>query len=341
MFKKGVSIFTGLKDYNLEENLKYLYMAHKEGYEIVFSSCHINEASLAINDLQRIIDETSSLGMKLSLDISKPMYEKLNLPKNLYALRLDYGFSEEEMIEMSNKESFKIELNASTISKERLNSLIERGLNPNQIRMSFNYYPKLHTAHSIEFCKDVVNFCHKLNICVGAFIPSKCGKRPPLYEGLPSVEAHRKMSLDLAIEEFKAIGVDEIIFGDAYASLDEIKTLSYHQNECLQVKFIPYKNFSDFEHLEGVLKIRRDLSPDLFRISSKRVNKDITPFNTIERKKFDVTVDNNGFLRYKGEINIVMKDLEQDDRVNVVGRIDSTKIVLEEIEKGKSFTFVK
>lgn len=341
MFKKGVSIFTGLKDYSLDDNLKYLHLAHQEGYEIVFSSCHINEASIAIDELQKVIDETCRLGMKLSLDISKPMYDKLILPKNLYALRLDYGFSEEDMIQMTNTGNFKIELNASTVSKARLLKLIEKGLNPSNIRMSFNYYPKLHTAHSIDFCKEVVKFCHELNISVGAFLPSSFGKRPPMYEGLPSVEKHRKMELDLAIEEFKAIGVDEILFGDAYASIDELKTLSFHQTDHLLVKFIPYEGFDKFSYLEGTFKIRRDISPELLRISSKRTNDNILPFNTIERKKYDVTIDNDGFLRYKGEVNIVMMDLEKDERVNVVGKINTTEVVLKEIEMGKEFTFIK
>lgn len=341
MFKKGISIFTGLSDYTKENNLKYLYDAYNEGYEIVFSSCHINEATTTTEELQELINEVVKLGMKLSLDISKPMYEKLILPNDLYALRLDYGFSDEDMIELSKTKKFKIELNASCISKEKLLNLIEKGLNPEKIRMSFNYYPKPYTAHSIEFCEEIVKFCHELNIKVGAFLPSKSGKRPPLYEGLPSVESHRMIELDLAIEEFKAIEIDEILFGDAYASHEELRTLSLHQTEELLVKFEPYNEFNDFNHIDGVLKTRPDFSPYFLRVSSKRIQGELIPFNTINRNINDVTVDNDLFKRYKGEINIMLKNLPSDERVNVIGKVNTTKIVVDKIEKGHSFRFVK
>ena len=36
-----------------------------------------------------------------------------------------------------------------------------------------------------------------------------------------------------------------------------------------------------------------------------------------------------------------MTDLEKDERVNVVGKINTTEVVLKEIEIGKEFTFIK
>ena len=64
-------------------------------------------------------------------------------------------------------------------------------------------------------------------------------------------------------------------------------------------------------------------------------------FNTIDRKKYDVTVDNSKFKRYAGEINIVLKDLPSDERVNVIGKIDSTDVIIENIKRGNVFKFIK
>lgn len=340
MFKKGISVFTGLKDYSLEDNIKYLRLAKEKGYEIVFSSAHINEATTSYDDLQTLINEVDKLGMKLSIDISKPAFDKIVMPDNLYALRLDYGFSEEELIRFSNEASYKVEINASTYSKQRILSLIEKGLNPKNVRASFNYYPKLHTGHHINFVKEMTAFYQSLGITVGAFLPSHIGFRPPMYQGLPSVEAHRKMSTSLAVEEFKACNVDEILFGDAYASSEELDVLTNHQIDETIIEIDLFDNSVE-DILNKVYRIRPDLNDELLRFSMSRKNESILPNNTKERHPMDVTIDNDGFLRYKGEINIVLKPLEQDDRVNVIGHLNTTDIIIESIIRGNRFILVR
>ena len=49
--------------------------------------------------------------------------------------------------------------------------------------------------------------------------------------------------------------------------------------------------------------------------SKENISKD----NTIERKKGMVTIDNEIFKRYQGEVCVMLEDLEADERVNVVG----------------------
>ena len=340
MYKKGISVFTGLKEYSLEQNINYLRLAKDLGYEIVFSSAHINEATTSFEDLQNLIDEVNKLNMKLSLDISKPTFEKLRLPDNLYALRLDYGFSENDIIDLSNKAPYMIELNASVYKKERILSLINKGLNAKNVRVSFNYYPKLYTGHTIQFVDEMTEFFHLHGITVGAFLPSHIGFRPPMYEGLPTVESHRKMSLSLAIEELKAANIDEIMFGDAYASYEELELLLNHQKEELILEANFYQK-NCIESLTKTFSIRPDLNNLLLRLSNSRSNETIIPFNTIRRTKYDITIDNDLFLRYKGEINIILKDLEKDERVNVIGHLNTTDFIVDKIKEGKRFTFIE
>lgn len=338
MFKKGISVFTGLEDYSLENNIKYLNEAKDQGFEIVFSSAHITEASTTFDDLQALINETSRLNLKLSLDISKKVFDKIQLPTNLYALRLDFGFSEEDLINLSNTQPYMIEINASVYSKKRILELIEKGLNPKNIRASFNYYPKLYTGHTIEFVKEMTEFYHSLQMTVGAFIPSKTGFRPPMYEGLPTVESHRKMPLSIAIEELKICGIDEIIFGDAYASIDELQILSDHN--CDEI-ILDTDFYCDYQNFTNQYVIRPDYNDLLLRLSMTRNEDDILPFNTTKRNQYDLTIDNNLFKRYKGEINICLKDLEKDQRVNVIGHLNTTSLIIDEIKKGKKFIFKK
>ena len=78
-----------------------------------------------------------------------------------------------------------------------------------------DYFTKGQIAQKID---EFESICNAVGIYVGAFVPSQVGFRPPMYEGLPTVESHRKLDLHIAIEELKACGVNGIYFGDAYAT---------------------------------------------------------------------------------------------------------------------------
>lgn len=340
MIDTGISVYAGLDDYSKEENIKYLRLAKDLGCTHVFSSAHINEAKTSQEELQSIIDECNKLGLKLSLDVSKKIVDKYSSLEGLFALRLDYGFTDEEIIKLSHNAPYLVELNASTLSYEHIKSLIDNGINTSRTRFTFNFYPKLYSGHDILDVYNKTKICNDVGIYVGAFIPSHTGFRPPMYEGLPTVESHRTMVLDNAIEELKACGINGIYFGDAYASSDEIKTLNIHNTSDVLIKLTIYNDEYDYLY-DKSFRIRPDLNSNILRVSSVRSSEEILTFNTLERKKYDVTVDNSKFKRYAGEINIVLKDLPSDERVNVIGKIDSTDIIIDNIKRGNVFKFIK
>ncbi len=341
MFKKGFSIYTGLDDYPLIKNLEYLKLGAELGYEFIFSSAHINEANDAYEELQIIVNEADKYGIKLILDVSKPMMERFIMPDKLYSLRLDYGFTKEDIVKLSNESKCKIEINASTLSNKDLEELVEMGLNINNVRTSFNFYPKLYTGHDIEFVKDKIKLFKKYNMPTLVFIPSHTGFRPPMYEGLPSIEKHRHMNLDIVIEELKALGVDEIAYGDAYASIEELKLLGSHQEEYILLPFKPLDglNSDTLKLLEPIFRIRPDYNDLMLRCSGGRGKVEIAPFNTVDRHIGDVTIDNSGFLRYKGEINIIINELPNDSRVNVIGHVELTNDIITALKSGHKLKF--
>lgn len=337
----GVSVYIGLDDYPIEATIDYLKLAASYGIKYVFSSAHISEATNSFFELQTLIDVCYQLDLKLTLDISKPMYEKLCGLKRVYSYRLDYGFSDEDIVRLSNSKEHLIELNASTISEQKLQRLIDLGMNLNQTTMSFNFYPKLYTGHSINDVKEKTQKFKAMGMNIAAFIPSQVNFRPPMYEGLPTVENHRKLNQALAIEELKACDADTIYYGDAYATNDELKLLVNHHHNVLILKFNPYCALEKLDHslfLESY-KIRPDYNSLMLRLSSTRVDKTIEKVNNIERKYLDVTIDNSLFKRYAGEINIILTPLPADERVNVIGNIEATDVIIWAIKKGKKFKF--
>ncbi len=336
MYKAGASIYIGLSDYSLEDNLNYLNKLKSLNINHIFSSFHINEANNTNEELQIILNKCKELDLKLSLDVSKKSYLELNNIDDIYSLRLDYGFNDDEIIELSKKHL--IELNASTIKKDYLIKLIKLGLNENNTILSFNFYPKKYSGHDLAFVESKSQEFKELGFKVAGFIPSHKNYRPPLYEGLPTIETHRYLSLHLAIEELKLCKLDYIYFGDAIIDDEELNILKMHEVEEVLLKVNNYLKSDSYDIYNKIYNNRSDYNSYIIRISTRTSY--IEKSNNIKREIGSLTIDNYLFKRYCGEINIVLKELEADERVNVIGKIEYTPFILDKIKEGIKFKFI-
>jgi hypothetical protein len=76
-----------------------------------------------------------------------------------------------------------------------------------------------------------------------------------------------------------------------------------------------------------------------YSISSGRT---VKPENSVVRRRGTITMDNEDYLRYAGEVMIMRADHPQDPRVNVIGRIQKEYVpLLDLIKRGAKFTFSK
>ncbi|MDI9506853.1 MAG: beta-N-acetylhexosaminidase [Bacillota bacterium] len=340
--KIGASLYVGLPDYALEKNIEYLRLLKRHGIDRIFISGHMPEMKAGFEgELREIVSVANDLGMKVILDISPAAFSKITLPP-IYALRLDYGFSREEIVRLANEADYRIELNASTISEEDLRYLLNRGTRPERLRISHNFYPKPYTGLSHEEVLKKNLAFRKYGFKVAAFIPSQVNKRPPLYEGLPTVEDHRRMPLLAALSEVAGLELDEIYFGDAYVGEDELAAALAYDGKTVYVPLALYPGITDNEKamLLREHRNRLDATPYFIRSSVRSRDAAIKPRNTVARGLCEVTVDNELFGRYQGEVAIMMSDLPADRRVNVVGKAIVTDFAINEIKKGKKFKFI-
>ena len=154
----GISVFSGL-DYTIEENIEYIDKAYKRGIKYVFTSVHIPnlDRKRVTSEFKVLLEETEKRNMKLMVDISKDFYFEFDWDMySVHALRLDFGFDDEEIVELSKK--YNIQLNASTISKEWMERLVSLGLDTKRVTVCHNYYPRNDTGISLELLRERNNF---------------------------------------------------------------------------------------------------------------------------------------------------------------------------------------
>ena len=88
--------------------------------------------------------------------------------------------------------------------------------------------------------------------------------------------------------------------------------------------------------VERIHENRFDQS-EYFLRSSIRTKQNIRPFNTVERKVGNITIDNNGFALYQGEVSVVTRAMPADARVNVIGKALASKWLIDNIKPGENF----
>ncbi|WP_278044681.1 MupG family TIM beta-alpha barrel fold protein [Senegalia massiliensis] len=341
----GISIFSGMEN-SLEENLRYLREASKLGIRKVFTSLHIPEASKECEiETLKILEEINNLDMQIIADISKKYYDEIDLNKyNIYSLRLDFGFSNKEIAELTINKSYNITLNASTLTKKDIDEIITYGGDISRITACHNYYPKEHTAISEELFKERTELFKEYNIKIMAFIPSQYKKRGPIYEGLPTLEKHRYIDPLISAQHLFLLGADTVIVGDTEASVDELYKLNMIEYNIVTIPIQLMNNISREEIylLKQNHTNRTDPGECNIRSQESRIYKQetIKRKNTIHRQKYYVTIDNEDYLRYEGDLIISKQDLPQDKRVNVVADARESKLLIDNIKPGQRFKFL-
>ena len=338
----GASLYVGLDDYPHEKNLEYLKLLKAEGIEKVFISGHMPEVNDSFEkELKEVLEFAKELDLKVILDVSKAMYEKLEI-ENIYSLRLDFGFSDEDIINLVKEDKFIIELNASTLTKKRLDYLKHNGVDLRKLRVSHNFYPKPETGLAFKKVKETNEMLARYGMEVMGYIPGKTGKRGPLYFGLPTVESHRTKSLEVILQELKLLGFREVVFGDAYIELEELRKAINFDYSIHQIPLKLYDGITELElnQLKKIHRRRMDANELMIRSSTRLSTEVIKPRNTVLRKTLSVTVDNVLYKRYQGEVAIILEDLPANEFVNVVGEVEASSELLAAIKPGDKFKFI-
>ncbi len=128
--------------------------------------------------------------------------------------------------------------------------------------------------------------------------------------------------------------------------------LSKHQGDMIKrleeedILQIPVKLDTKHEELLGrIWTVREDSPRWIARLKESReyscFGKAIAPENCGARPKGSITIDNEKYLRYSGEIQVIKEDLPACEKVNVIGEVETEYLGLVELlTRGRKFEFV-
>ncbi|MGS0519359.1 DUF871 domain-containing protein [Bacillus paranthracis] len=345
----GVSIYLAKERVKKQE--EWLKVAKENGFSSIFTSLHIPEDDPnTYKELIQILGKQALENeMELMVDVSPKSLHHLSMTYEnveelvnwgITGLRMDYGITPKEIARVSHK--MKVALNASTITESFWKELITEKIRVENVEAWHNFYPRPETGLAKSFLQKQNEYLHACGIKTMAFIPGDGEKRSPLYEGLPTLEKHRNMRpLEAYLELVKDCGVDKVLIGDISGSLESVQEIASASRGIIPLR---YKSFiTDKEVLKIVERVhtnRLDPARDVIRsVESREEHKVILqPMHTITRKKGSITIDNELYGRYAGEMQVAIHDLPADEKVNVVGMVVEEDIsLLPYVGAGKMF----
>ena len=314
----------------------------------IFTSFHIQEefnesyVANAIAMCQWLKDS----GFKIIADLSPKtlkLFGHSSIPEfatemELDILRLDYGFQEHELTVARH---FPIAFNASTVDKATAQRILDTG---GQVYAMHNFYPRPETGLDADWFTAVNRDFTQMGLKILAFIPGDEVKRGPVFQGLPTLEKHRLIPPYVAYADLaENFAVDGIFLGDIrLSSLQRQLILDYAQTG---VTAIPAELSPGHQNLyDQVFTIRPDSPQRIKRLQESREysspGKSIEPSHCKQRNRGSITMDNQLYGRYSGEIQILCSDYPQDERVNVIGDVVPEYIdILDCLPNGKRIKF--
>jgi hypothetical protein len=353
MWEKGISAYIGLGS-SLTAIQSYLKLAQHYGYTRLFTSLHIPEANVktVITDFKHFITAAVQLGYGVTADISAQAFTLLGASLTdlsplkelgLTTLRLDYGFSPEQIATLTRSNDLEIELNASTATPANLHQLSQAKVDFTKIRACHNYYPRPETGLAFELFAQRSQLFRDYGIPVLAFIPSHSCPRGPIFAGLPTLEHHRLLTSELAAKELLACQlVDGVLFGDPLVPAAELAAVAALDANSIELHIIVEQDTPPAERaiLFAAHTNRLDPGEKVIRSQQARTlcSHPIIARAPRQRQLGAITIDNQNYLRYMGEMQVIQASLPPDRRVNIAAQVIPEELfLLKYIRPGGSF----
>ncbi len=310
--------------------------------DFYFTSLHIAEEfgpEFAMR-AKALLEKIRESGRKLIADISPRALEALGYDDligfiretGIDYLRFDFGFSDEQIIEVSGY--CGVALNASTCDADFISRL------KGEVLAIHNFYPRPETGLDIGYFRQKNREFRQLGVKTAAFMTGDTNLRGPLHEGLPTLEYHRHLKPYVQYEMLKR-EVDFVIAADSGLSEGQAELIEKSEKD--GILRLPCDLDEQYSFLyDQKLTCRLDSPAWLCRVMESRqyasAGQRVKAENCADRSFGSITIDNENYLRYSGEIQITKINLPADPKVNVIGRISGDYLpLLRYLERGAEF----
>ena len=392
----GISVYPDLSP--LSEIKGYMALAAQYGCSRVFSSMFSVEGSEEeiLAYFKEFIDAAHAVGLQVSLEVNPQCLERFGAgPGELSVfhdigcdiLRMDVPLTTAGLLQaLDNPYGIRLELNASMGegSEEKLFEVLEAGGDPQKLLLCHNFYPQRYTGMKWEKFKATNRRLSKTGVPIAAFISSHAEKTHGVWgavAGLPTVERHRDLPLDLQARELLATeDIDCVLIGNAYASEEELKALQevfapmippaddpmasilkamgVTPEATPTAPVLPKKLRVKLD--DGITPIERkilfgfyphmdvgDSSEWIWRSRMPRFvyQKETIPPRPCEGETFrvgDVVMVNDNYKHYAAEVQIVLKPIVNDGTRNLVGHLEPQELeLLNLVRDGDTVVFLE
>lgn len=366
MRRLGISIYPNVNnDYDTLK--KYIDKALEYNYKRIFTNLLDLDATnknTILHDFKSICKYARKKGMEVVVDVNPEIFTKLKIKptdttffENLGAtvIRLDSnfdGFVESQI--SNNPEQLLIEINASNPALTIENIISHHG-NRDRIIACHNFYPQRYTGLDYRLFYNISKRLKKQNVRLAAFIALQDQKTQGPWEindKMPTLEIHRDLPLDFQARHLFATDViDDVIISTQFATDEELESLSKLDFYKVNMKITLEKDISEIEEkiiFDHPHFVRPDISSFLVRSTMPRItykDESIESRNEKKIKTFkpgDIVILNNGYGRYKGELQVILREIENDGKRNLVGKlIGIEQSLMSFLQPYRQFKFIK
>lgn len=350
MPKLGISIYPEVSK-NIEQDMAYIDLAASYGFKRIFT-CLLSAEGKSKEEIKEEFEtinrHAADKGFEIVFDVAPCVFQQLGVTsddlsffKALSAdgIRLDEGFNgQKEAMMTMNPERLKIEVNASQ-DTGYIDLILSYKPYKDHLITCHNFYPQRYSGLSFEQFYKTSKAIKEKGLKVAAFIGSQAKDTfgPwPIHEGLCSLEMHRNLPLDLQARHLYATQlVDDILIANAYASEAELKTLSeIHPGKvtlkvdvCATLSEVEKEILFQYPHF-----VRGDMSEYTARSTMSRItyaDASIPATNTPTLlHRGDVVILNDEYGRYKGELQVILKEMPNEGKMNLVAQLKEKEEIL-------------
>ena len=251
-----------------------------------------------------------------------------------------------------NKYNLKIEINMSN-NVHTIDTIMDYMPNRYNLYGCHNFYPHIYSGLNLDYFIKCTERFLKYGIKTAAFVTSQ-NKNTfgpwPVTQGLPTLEMHRFLPLDVQIKHFLAIDcIDDILISNCYPSYEELNSL---KNLDLRLITFDVEMKKDVPEVENDIVFkelhfnRGDKSENMIRSTQSRLKykgHEFKLFNAPEIiKRGDIVIESSKYGHYAGELQIALKEMKNTGMSNVVGKVcDNEIFLLDYIKPWQKFKFRK